>query len=210
VRTASHPLLRSLGRQPLATRAADTEARVARAGAGGAAQAMDAMPPTPTDPAAEALQLASTEIPEALDELGRKHDYVNDVVQWCESSYQSGDKNMVLKQTKEYLVDALEVVAKEVETTSAKLIRFLSLQNDAVEGLGLELDAVRERLALAKAQNAAKRMEALCPERKREPSQPRLEVLDDAARAEHMCTVGNYESSLQKRMNAFDDVGSKL
>ena len=62
---------------------------------------------------------------------------------------------MVLKQTKEYLVDALEVVAKEVETTSAKLIRFLSLQNDAVEGLGLELDAVRERLALAKAQNAA-------------------------------------------------------
>ena len=176
----------------------------------GAAQAMDAMPPTPTDPAAEALQLASTEIPEALDELGRKHDYVNDVVQWCESSYQSGDKNMVLKQTKEYLVDALEVVAKEVETTSAKLIRFLSLQNDAVEGLGLELDAVRERLALAKAQNAAKRMEALCPERKREPSQPRLEVLDDAARAEHMCTVGNYEASLQKRMNAFDAVGSKL
>ena len=53
-------------------------------------------------------------------------------------------------------------------------------------------------------------MEALCPERKREPSQPRLEVLDDAARAEHMCTVGNYEASLQKRMNAFDAVGSKL
>ena len=103
------------------------------------------MPPAPTDPAAEALQLASTDIPEALDELGRKHDYVNDVVQWCESSYQSGDKNLVLKQTKEYLVDALEVVAKDVETTSAKLIRFLSLQNDAVEGLGLELDAVRER-----------------------------------------------------------------
>ena len=171
---------------------------------------MDAMPPPPTDPAAEALQLASTEIPEALDELGRKHDYVNDVVQWCESSYQSGDKNLVLKQTKEYLVDALEVVAKEVETTSAKLIRFLSLQNDAVEGLGLELDAVRERLALAKAQNAAKRMEALCPERKREPSKPRLEVLDDASREKHMCTVGNYESSLQKRLSGFDAVGSKL
>jgi len=171
---------------------------------------MDAMPPAPTDPAAEALQLASTEIPEALDELGRKHDYVNDVVQWCESSYQSGDKNLVLKQTKEYLVDALEVVAKEVETTSAKLIRFLSLQNDAVEGLGLELDAVRERLALAKAQNAAKRMEALCPERKREPPKPRLEVLDDAAREKHMCTVGNYESSLQKRLSGFDAVGSKL
>ena len=74
---------------------------------------MDAMPTPPPDPAAEALQLASTDIPEALDELGRKHDYVNDVVQWCESSYQSGDKNLVLKQTKEYLVDALEVVAKE-------------------------------------------------------------------------------------------------
>ena len=171
---------------------------------------MDALPQAPTDPAAEALQLASTDIPEALDELGRKHDYVNDVVQWCESSYQSGDKNLVLKQTKEYLVDALEVVAKDVESTSAKLIRFLSLQNDAVEGLGLELDAVRERLALAKAQNASKRMEALCPERKREPPRPRLEVLDDDARSKHMCTVGNYESSLQKRMNAFDSVGSKL
>ncbi len=171
---------------------------------------MDAMPPAPTDPAAEALQLASTDIPEALDEFGRKHDYVNDVVQWCESSYQSGDKNLVLKQTKEYLVDALEVVAKDVETTSAKLIRFLSLQNDAVEGLGLELDAVRERLALAKAQNAAKRMEALCPERQREPSKPRLEVLDDASRERHMCTVGNYESSLQKRLSGFDAVGSKL
>ena len=198
------------GSQPLSHTLRATRTEASRGPKPEAQQAMDAMPPAPTDPAAEALQLASTEIPEALDELGRKHDYVNDVVQWCESSYQSGDKNMVLKQTKEYLVDALEVVAKEVETTSAKLIRFLSLQNDAVEGLGLELDAVRERLALAKAQNAAKRMEALCPERKREPSQPRLEVLDDDARAEHMCTVGNYEASLQKRMNAFDAVGSKL
>lgn len=171
---------------------------------------MDQMPTTPVTPAAEARTLAATEIPEALDELGSKHEYVNDVVQWCESSYQSGDKKLVLKQTKEYLVDALEVVAKEVETTAAKLLRFLALQNDAVEGLSLELDAVRERLALAKAQNAAKRLETLCPPRTREEAQPRLEVLDDAARAAHMCTVGNYEPVLSKRLGAFDAVGAAL
>jgi hypothetical protein len=171
---------------------------------------MDQMPTTPVTPAAEARTLAATEIPEALEELGSKHEYVNDVVQWCESSYQSGDKKLVLKQTKEYLVDALEVVAKEVETTAAKLLRFLALQNDAVEGLSLELDVVRERLALAKAKNAAKRLETLCPARTREEAQPRLEVLDDASRSEHMCTVGNYEPVLSKRLGGFDAVGAAL
>ena len=82
---------------------------------------MDAMPPAPTDPAAEALQLASTEIPEALDELGRKHDYVNDVVQWCESSYQTGDKNMVLKQTKNISWTRSKSSPRKVETTSGEI-----------------------------------------------------------------------------------------
>lgn len=37
-------------------------------------------------------RLAKTEIPEALGELGEKHEFVDDVLQWCESSYVTGNK----------------------------------------------------------------------------------------------------------------------
>mmetsp|Transcript_30295 Transcript_30295/g.91046 ORF Transcript_30295/g.91046 Transcript_30295/m.91046 type:complete len:172 (-) Transcript_30295:44-559(-) len=163
---------------------------------------------TPTD---EMKALAEEEIPEALEELGQKHTYVNDVIQWCEASYQTGDKNEIQAQTKEYLVDAVETVAKEVEATSAKLLRFLSLQSDAVDGLAIELDVVKERLALAKTQNAQARLQAFRgPKDDGTPSRPRLEVLNETEREAHMPSVGAYDRDVRARLAAFDDVGTGL
>jgi len=79
--------------------------------------------------------LARSELPEALQELNQKHVYINDVIQWCETSYQTGNKKEVQAQTKEYLVDSLESVAKEVENVADKLSDFLTLQGNALDDL---------------------------------------------------------------------------
>ena len=158
----------------------------------------------------EMKALAEKEIPDALNELGQKHTYVNDVIQWCESSYQTGNKKDVQAQTKEYIVDALESVAKEVEETSAKLTRFLNLQSDGIDSLSIELDVVKERLAIAKAQNAEARLAKFrtpAPLPKREPHK---EPLTDAERSDKMPNVGGYEKDLRKRLATFDDIGNCL
>jgi len=171
----------------------------------------DAPVPEDEDAAQELARLSDREVPAALNELGQKHQFVNDVIQWCESSYSSGDKNAVMDQTKEYLVDALETVARDVEETSAKLVRALALQADAVDHLALDLDVVKERLAVAKEQNAQARLDAFRPPAPaRAPRKPTLEILDDAGRDEHMASVGPYEKDVRKRLDAFADVGARL
>lgn len=157
-------------------------------------------------------RLAEAEIPGALHELGQKHTFVNDVIQWCESSYVSGNKNEVQAQTKEYVVDALQSVAKDVEDTAAKLTRFLRLQSDSVDSLAIELEVVKERLALAKAANAEARLAKFQKPREPVARAPRREDLDEDEREALMPSSGGatYEPSLKKRLATFDDVGTCL
>lgn len=155
-------------------------------------------------------QLARADIPERLDELGQKHQHVDEVIAWCESSYVSGNKKEVQAQTKEYIVDALESVTKEVEETSAKLTEFLKLQNEAIDGMTTQLEVIRERLSIAKAQNAETRLAQFrkpvpVPRRK-----DKIEVLSDKDRDLHMQALVTYDKTLDDRMTSFDDVGSCL
>jgi|MDSX01.1.fsa_nt_gb hypothetical protein len=160
--------------------------------------------------AAAMQRLASTDIPNALHELGQKHTYVNDVIQWCESSYMSGNKKEVQAQTQEYVVDALGSVAKEVEETSAKLAEFLKLQSDSVDTLAIQLDVVKERLAVAKAANAEARLAKFRPTEPRPKREAAKEALGDAEREAAMPAVVAYERDLSARLSAFDDVGTCL
>ncbi|KAJ1458427.1 hypothetical protein M885DRAFT_88929 [Pelagophyceae sp. CCMP2097] len=120
--------------------------------------------------------LARSELPEALQELNQKHVYINDVIQWCETSYQTGNKKA---QTKEYLVDSLESVAKEVENVADKLSDFLTLQGNALDDLGTMLELINEKLDVAKAQNAAVRFFSLLRMAARRPrgSHPKTRFL---------------------------------
>ena len=154
--------------------------------------------------------LARTEIPNALNELGQKHTYVNDVIQWCESSYMTGNKKEVQAQTQEYIVDALSSVAKEVEQTSAKLTEFLRLQSDSVDTLAIELDVVKERLAVAKTANAEARLRKFRKPETRPPKQLPKEPLAEEDREAQMPAVVAYEKDLTARLSAFDGVGTCL
>lgn len=167
---------------------------------------------TAPPPAEEMKRLAEAEIPAALNELGQKHTFVNDVIQWCESSYQTGNKKEVQAQTQEYVVDALQSVAKDVEATSAKLTRFLRLQSDAVDTLAIDVNIIKERLAVAKAANAEKRLEKFRSPAPAPVRAKRLEDLDETEREEFMATAGGatYERDLKKRLATFDDVGACL
>ena len=50
------------------------------------------------------------------------------VIQWCEGSYQTGDKQEVMATTKEYLADALESIAADVGDVAQQLTDFIDLQ----------------------------------------------------------------------------------
>lgn len=159
----------------------------------------------------EIKSLATTEIPESLAELGEKHKFVNEVIQWCESSYVTGNKREVTAQTKEYIVDALETVTKEIEETCGKLSRFLELQNEAIDGVATQLEVVKERFAVSKLQNSQERLDqfrtAVAVPRRLDKIQP----LTDQEREKHMQALVTYEKGLDAaRFAAFDDVGTSL
>jgi len=154
--------------------------------------------------------LAKTRLPEALQVLGEKHELVNEVIQWCESSYVSGNKAEVQAQTKEYIVDALDTITKEVEATSSKLMEFLALQDNAIEDMTTQLAILKERLSISKELNAAARLAEFRKPLHVEPRQDKIQTLNDDERAEHMPVIVGYEKDFEARFRAFDDVGTCL
>ena len=155
-------------------------------------------------------RLGKTEIPEALSELGTKHEYVNEVIQWCESSYVTGNKSQVQAQTKEYIVDALDNITKEVEATSGKLMEFLADQDAAIEDMTTQLAIVKERLSISKELNAHARLAQFRKPLTVEPRKDKVQQLTDDERSEHMPVIVGYEKDFDARFRAFDDVGTCL
>ena len=76
------------------------------------AQVMDAMPHQVIRPPRPPVSPTKSR---SLDN-SPKHDYVNDACR-CESSYQTGDKNMVLKQTASSLRTYLAAVCQRKRTS---------------------------------------------------------------------------------------------
>lgn len=152
--------------------------------------------------------LSSVEIPEALEELSQKQEYVNEVMQWCESSYATGNKKQVSSQTKEYIVDALESVSSSIEKSCGKLNEFLVLQNKTIDGMATQLDVVKERLAVLKTLNSERRLEKLRTSVDVPRRLEKIQPLTDEEREKHMQVVVSYEKSLEERFKAFEQIGS--
>ena len=69
--------------------------------------------PSDATPADKMAHYART-IPEALSEMDEKQGATQQVIQWCESEYRTGDKRRVMTMTREYLTDALVSITTDV------------------------------------------------------------------------------------------------
>mmetsp|Transcript_16376 Transcript_16376/g.21396 ORF Transcript_16376/g.21396 Transcript_16376/m.21396 type:complete len:170 (+) Transcript_16376:65-574(+) len=154
--------------------------------------------------------LAQTEIPDALNELGAKHRHIEDIIQWAEASYQTGDKKLVQAQTKEYIVDALDAVTKEIEATSGKLMQFLTMQNEAIDSMTTQLEIVKERLAVAKDNNAFTRLKTFRKPVQVERRNEKSQIITDEERDIYMPAAITYEKDLDARFKRFDQIGTRL
>ena len=157
-------------------------------------------------------ELSKVGIPDALEELKKRHLHVNELLQWCESSYQAGNKREVEAQTKEYLVDALEAVASDINVVGTKLNRFLALEADAIGKVADTVADVHRKLDAAKAQNADERLSAFLRPAAADDERPRrksVEKLNEEEMAAFLTPLPSYEKSLAKRLDAFASLGTK-
>lgn len=113
-------------------------------------------------------------------------------------------------QLKEYIVDALDSVTKEVEATSVKFAEFLALQDDAVEDMTTQLTVLKERLSISKEQNAATRLADFRKPVEVKARQEKIAQLTDEERDQYMPVIVGYDKDFDARFRAFDDVGTCL
>mmetsp|Transcript_25446 Transcript_25446/g.52921 ORF Transcript_25446/g.52921 Transcript_25446/m.52921 type:complete len:179 (-) Transcript_25446:33-569(-) len=150
-------------------------------------------------------------LPTALIDLRNKHGYVSQVIQYCETAYLANDKREIEAQTKEYMADALGAVVKDIELITSNLTAFLDLQLDAIDSLNPQLDLVKNRIALVKAQHAQSRLQRTrktvtgsAPEEKKEALSPDQVALNSRELPKYV------RMPLAQRLKALDEVGHCL
>ncbi len=83
--------------------------------------------PSDATPADKMAHYART-IPEALSEMDEKQGATQQVIQWCESEYRTGDKRRVMTMTREYLTDALVSITTDVGSIAHQITASLDAQ----------------------------------------------------------------------------------
>ncbi|GMI37534.1 hypothetical protein TeGR_g4250 [Tetraparma gracilis] len=150
-------------------------------------------------------------LPTALIDLRNKHGYVNQVIQYCETAYLTNDKAEIEAQTKEYLTDALGAVVKDIELITTNLSAFLDLQAESIASLTPQLDLVKNRIALVKANHAQSRLQRTRRNVVASDPEPMKEALGEDEIAEASKPLPAYERvGLSERLKALDDVGNCL
>ena len=84
--------------------------------------------PSDATPADKMAHYART-IPEALSEMDEKQGATQQVIQWCESEYRTGDKRRVMTMTREYLTDALVSITTDVGSIAHQITASLDAQS---------------------------------------------------------------------------------
>jgi hypothetical protein len=166
---------------------------------------------TSASPESQLAYFSEHALPTALIDLRNKHGYVNQVIQYCETAYLTSDKNEIEAQTKEYLTDALGAVVKDIELITSNLSAFLDLQNEAIGSLTPQLDLVKNRIALVKANHAQTRLQRTRRNVVAASPAPKKEALGEDQIATASRKLPEYKRvSLQERLKSLDNVGNCL
>lgn len=131
-------------------------------------------------------------------------------MQWCESSFVTGGKTEVSAQTKEYIVDSLESLTRDIESMCDELSKFLQLQNRAIDSATLDLEVVKERLWMCKLKSSEQRITNFRASARLLRRLDKIQSLTDRDREIHMQAIATYKQSLDNRFSSFSDVGSAV
>ncbi|GMH95176.1 hypothetical protein TrVE_jg2015 [Triparma verrucosa] len=150
-------------------------------------------------------------LPTALIDLRNKHGYVSEVIKYCEAAYLTNDKKEIEAQTKEYMADALGAVVKDIELITSNLTSFLDLQIDAIDSLTPQLDLVKNRIALVKAQHAQNRLQRARKTVTGQVLEEKKEALEEDQKSLNSRKLPEYTRvPLQDRLKMLDGVGHCL
>ncbi|GMI47944.1 hypothetical protein TrCOL_g8877 [Triparma columacea] len=168
-------------------------------------------PGVDSTPESQMSHFSDDALPTALIDLRNKHGYVNEVIQYCETAYLSNDKKEIEAQTKEYMIDALSAVTKDIELISTNLTSFLDLQVTAIESLAPQLELVKNRIALVKAQHAQNRLQRTRKVVHSQVPEQKKEALPESEVSLNSRNLGAYQRiPLSERLKMLDGVGNCL
>ncbi|CAB1103400.1 unnamed protein product [Ectocarpus sp. CCAP 1310/34] len=120
----------------------------------------------------------------ALDALKEKKGSVDQVVDYCESSYlePGANKREVWLRTEEYLKDALGSVVTDIEEMAINLLTFVNAQAEAVEKVTSDVVIAKTRLNRARELSAATRLLDLRRAAGETPARQKIVVLTGSER----------------------------
>jgi hypothetical protein len=95
------------------------------------------------------MAVLSAKIPSSLVTLRDRTKYVANVVEYCNNAYTNPDKGSIKAAAQDYLSDALQAIAADVEENASNLDRMMALQAREAEALAAKLEALMLRLQLA-------------------------------------------------------------
>mmetsp|Transcript_89330 Transcript_89330/g.255053 ORF Transcript_89330/g.255053 Transcript_89330/m.255053 type:complete len:147 (+) Transcript_89330:414-854(+) len=136
--------------------------------------------------------------------MGGRHEQLTGAVRYFEDQYvQDPSKEKIELLTKEYLADALNTVATDVNDIASNLNDFLDLQAEAVDSLGTSLEMANMRLRMLKQQHGAARFQHMRQDKPPPPTDARkTQAQDDAPEYNRV--------PLSERLNKYSAVGISL
>jgi len=109
------------------------------------------------------------------------------------------------------MADALSAVTKDIELITTNLTSFLDLQVTAIESLSPQLELVKNRIALVKAQHAQNRLQRTRKVVKSSEVEQKKEALPESEVSLNSRKMGEYQRiPLGERLKMLDGVGHCL
>ena len=107
-------------------------------------------------------ELSEATLPGAIQDLGEKEMNVSKVISYCEQAYVSQDKREILRQTIEYMEDALGAITQDVELIASEMAGFVDLQSEMLAELTEKTNAVKNAMQVVRAQRGLERLGEEC------------------------------------------------
>uniref|UniRef100_A0A7S2S8L7 Uncharacterized protein n=2 Tax=Rhizochromulina marina TaxID=1034831 RepID=A0A7S2S8L7_9STRA len=151
-------------------------------------------------------ELTKSKLPGSISQLQGRYQYVQNVIQYCEQAYPTGDKGQISVQAEGYLTDALEAIATDVKENADALGMLMELQMQEVDQLAAKLKHVKFQLSLVKETHATSELNKL-----RAPVEPHTKTgVVGALREPHVRQKPYARRRMAEKLAMFDNVGHCL
>ena len=153
-------------------------------------------------------ELSEATLPGAIQDLGEKEMNVSKVISYCEQAYVSQDKREILRQTIEYMEDALGAITQDVELIASEMAGFVDLQSEMLAELTEKTTAVKNAMQVVRAQRGLERLGEECAKEIVDPRVSHQQMVKEEQRPQELPAPARL--NLKERFAMFDDVGTPI